>query len=289
MNAANTDAPLNAEWMCHSFQLRRWGKSPFWPEGLKAGREYFRRMVRDYTLWFIHHGSGTLIDQRTGKQYELTEGSCLMMQPEVDLELEGKPHVLATYFHWDIPGHGTQDEPFPMLSIPFCYPVVDVAYFAQATHHLVELLNRNLKFPEGQLSPEAHAAGEALLKSLLMEITLEERKPRKTTHQEMTLERLNAAMRAAPQRFQSVKEMAAFCGYSMSHFRAICQSTLKQTPAAILIRSRVNHAKEYLRHSQLTIGMIAETVGYENIYYFSNQFRKVTGMTPTEYRNLNDE
>lgn len=41
---------------------------------------------------------------------------------------------------------------------------------------------------------------------------------------------------------------------------------------------------QLLRHSDLTIGMIAETLGYEDVNYFSRQFRKVARMTAKEYR-----
>lgn len=38
-----------------------------------------------------------------------------------------------------------------------------------------------------------------------------------------------------------------------------------------------------IRENNLSFTQIAEAVGYDNIYYFSSQFKKHTGMTPTEY------
>ena len=38
-----------------------------------------------------------------------------------------------------------------------------------------------------------------------------------------------------------------------------------------------------IRDGQLNFTQIAEKLGYTSIHYFSRQFRKVTGMTPTEY------
>ncbi|MFR1832531.1 MAG: helix-turn-helix domain-containing protein [Lachnospiraceae bacterium] len=47
---------------------------------------------------------------------------------------------------------------------------------------------------------------------------------------------------------------------------------------------RINHAKRLLEDSSIKIRQIAHEVGYEDEKYFSRQFKKVTGMTPNEYR-----
>ena len=43
-------------------------------------------------------------------------------------------------------------------------------------------------------------------------------------------------------------------------------------------------ARFLLRHSELTIGAIAVSVGYDNGLYFSKAFKKITGRTPSSYR-----
>lgn len=44
-------------------------------------------------------------------------------------------------------------------------------------------------------------------------------------------------------------------------------------------------AKQLIRGRQLNITQIADYLGYSSIHYFSRQFKKETGMTPTEYAN----
>lgn len=46
---------------------------------------------------------------------------------------------------------------------------------------------------------------------------------------------------------------------------------------------RFGEAKRLIREGNLTFTQIAERIGIESIYYFSNLFKKQTGMSPTEY------
>jgi len=61
---------------------------------------------------------------------------------------------------------------------------------------------------------------------------------------------------------------------------------LGTTPQQYLILLRMRLAKQLLLEEALSISHIAERCGYANAYYFSNAFRKSSGMSPTEFRSL---
>lgn len=46
---------------------------------------------------------------------------------------------------------------------------------------------------------------------------------------------------------------------------------------------RIEKAKEILRAKNCNFTQIAEELGYSSIHYFSRQFKKISGMTPSEY------
>lgn len=52
-----------------------------------------------------------------------------------------------------------------------------------------------------------------------------------------------------------------------------------------LTRIRIQAAKELLENSDMTVAGIAGKAGYNNTRYFNEAFKKVTGMTPIQYRN----
>lgn len=51
-----------------------------------------------------------------------------------------------------------------------------------------------------------------------------------------------------------------------------------------LTECRIAKAKELLKHTDLRIYEVASAVGYNDPYYFSNCFKKLTNQTPSEYR-----
>lgn len=48
-------------------------------------------------------------------------------------------------------------------------------------------------------------------------------------------------------------------------------------------RMKINTAKQMIREKNMNFTQIADTLGYNSIHYFSRQFKKITGMTPSEY------
>lgn len=46
---------------------------------------------------------------------------------------------------------------------------------------------------------------------------------------------------------------------------------------------KIEQAKEIIRSKNINFTQVAEELGYSSIHYFSRQFKKMTGMTPSEY------
>lgn len=54
------------------------------------------------------------------------------------------------------------------------------------------------------------------------------------------------------------------------------------------IAQRIEKAKELLVYNQLTLSEIADELGYSSVAYLSNQFKKVTGFTPTYFKSIKE-
>src|SRR5205823_14714978 len=78
--------------------------------------------------------------------------------------------------------------------------------------------------------------------------------------------------------------LAREAGYSKEHLPRLCQRQLGRSPIPQVTCLRMRRAAELLNTTERTIEAIAQDVGYENPYVFSNAFTKWIGWRPSEYR-----
>lgn len=71
---------------------------------------------------------------------------------------------------------------------------------------------------------------------------------------------------------------------SPSYFSSLFKQYSKLTFREYLTRVRIEKAKGLLERLDLNITEISEKVGYEDFNYFSQVFKKITGLSPSQYR-----
>ena len=78
------------------------------------------------------------------------------------------------------------------------------------------------------------------------------------------------------------KELGLDYHYLSTLFSSIENITIEQ----YVILQRVERAKELLKYGELTLSEIAYKLGYSSVQHLSNQFKSVTGFTPSSFKNL---
>lgn len=81
-----------------------------------------------------------------------------------------------------------------------------------------------------------------------------------------------------------IPHLAQLCKMSYSHFRNRFLDTYGVSAKNYLSQMRLDTAKNLLEISDFSVTEIAERCGFTDVYYFSNFFKKLTGLSPTEYR-----
>lgn len=82
----------------------------------------------------------------------------------------------------------------------------------------------------------------------------------------------------------TVQEIADFLALNRSYLTELFLKTVHFSPQQFLMKFRMTKATEFLTDTNLSIGNIAYSCGYSNSFSFSKAFRKVTGVSPSQYR-----
>jgi len=90
---------------------------------------------------------------------------------------------------------------------------------------------------------------------------------------------------ANPRRHPRLQEVAAALGYDRSHLGRVLTSHLGRPFAVYMRGRRIEKARQLLEDSDLSVGGIAESLGYRDPAHFSRAFQRVVGLYPTVYRD----
>jgi AraC-like DNA-binding protein len=93
-----------------------------------------------------------------------------------------------------------------------------------------------------------------------------------------------ALVHRSPERDFTIASLAAAVGMSRSRFAARFTALVGEPPLAYVARWRLETAAGLLRESSLSLGEVAERVGYDSEAAFSKAFRRRFGAPPGAYR-----
>jgi len=82
--------------------------------------------------------------------------------------------------------------------------------------------------------------------------------------------------------------LASEIGYDYSYLSSLFSSVQGVTIEKYMILQKVEKVKEMLAYDQLSISEISWKLGYSSIHHLSSQFKKITGINPSEYKKLKD-
>ena len=82
-----------------------------------------------------------------------------------------------------------------------------------------------------------------------------------------------------------IKMLADMVGMGPRNFIRRFKAATGHLPGAYSQLLRVSAAKEMLEHGAASIQVVSSNIGYEDVAYFRNLFKRHTGMTPGEYRS----
>ncbi|TVY07964.1 response regulator transcription factor [Paenibacillus cremeus] len=82
----------------------------------------------------------------------------------------------------------------------------------------------------------------------------------------------------------TLTDAAAAVHLNPSYLSQLFKQRMNQTFVDYVLHARMNEAERLLTHTSLRVSEIADRLGYADVAYFSNTFKRLKHYTPSEYR-----
>ncbi len=265
---------------------QNWGLPMHRNEGIELG--YLTRGKLDFT-----------IDNNT---HHLTSGDMTVTRPWQPHQV-GSPNVTASRMHWLIIDVGTR-RPNDTWKWPewLSFAPQDLArltellrYNEQATWRgnkkIEDCFESIAKYVESTDKPETvQTRIQLYINELLLEVLelLQGENIRLDSNLASTTRSVEMFLKALPKHIDypwTLETMAKHCDLGRSRFSHYCKNVTNMSPADYLANCRIKKAKKLLvKAKQSNITEIAFACGFESSQYFATVFKRITGLTPSQYK-----
>ncbi len=278
---------------------------------------HFKRQAQEYIFYYIHSGELHIREDR--REYLLTEGDYILLDPEFEHEGLSATRCSFTYIHFTLDGvemlpdrdiknaitanmanttksHDNQNSPEKnnCNNTPFMLPL-----FPKTGHIDVNRLAAEFNLTLSKLLECIHdmTLNSYIMGSLLCELfaMLSLNYRRSLAHSiaadsraggyVITLRHYLSANYNEEIDSAKLEEMF-HCNFD--YLNRVFKKETGDTIFSTLSHIRIRNAKKYLATGLYTCNEVATKCGFHDAYYFSKVFKKLAGCTPTEYRkNMN--
>jgi AraC family transcriptional regulator of arabinose operon len=227
----------------------------------------------DYDLWYVWRGEGRLV--LNGEEHPLSHNQCYLFRPGDRVDAWHNPDLplVVTYIHFS-----AKESSVLLAALPSRYDIASPYEFEAYLDRFVQVMT---------LREHRHTEEACLLLRLLLiglereSLSRKESSRSRSPHLE-AMTKIAATIRENPAQAGSIAELAKQAYLSPRYFSIKFRETMGQTIESYIIEKRIERAELLLNQHGMMVGEVAEALGYQNIYYFSKQFKKVRGYSPSK-------
>ncbi|NHC43185.1 response regulator [Bacillus sp. MM2020_1] len=99
-----------------------------------------------------------------------------------------------------------------------------------------------------------------------------------------TIEKVLQYLEKTPLDQITLKDAAEYVHMNPSYLSQLFKQQLNKKFVDYITEQRIEESKRLLLNTSLRMSEIAERVGYSDLAYFSNNFKRITGFSPSEFR-----
>jgi AraC-like DNA-binding protein len=260
-----------------------------------------QRKLLDFLLVYIESGNGRFIVG--GVEYDARDGDLFWIPPDTPHEMQGfSPLMKLAYVHFDLIyrpefSHWDFNIPEGMLELgelnalmhPPAPPPFDriVGRLQLPRARQIGELIRSICEHATRATAYAQLRMSAEIMHILTTIIEDTTTPTMTdsaVRYGSVMEQTAEFMRDHCADPLSVESLATRAGVSTCYFRRLFAQNFGMTPHAYLTELRLSRAKDLMLHTAMTLSEIALQSGFSSIHNFSRAFKKLQGISPSDFR-----
>ena len=241
--------------------------------------------IKDFDAWFVWTGRGwaTCREQR----FELMPGAVICFQPGNTYCAGHDPdnRMGICVFRFDVIDDAGRALRLPAKQMPPHWGRIGA----------IDLHERLLKHAAALYhsgDPEAQEEATMYVRGVLRALQRSTRQPALSGTQKEHHDAVWAVARQVrenPGEAFSIESLADRTGYSADHFSRLFKRIVGLTPKEFCVRTRLERAQTLLRESAMSVEQIARVLGYSDMFFFSRQFKKRFGASPSRWRACGDD
>ena len=235
---------------------------------------------KNLELQYICGGRGNL---RIGSRlYEVQEGDLLVYNQGELHDESADPEQGLWFYNCGVTGVNLPGRPEGELIAPETSPRIHVGEMAGVVESLFKLLYAEVERDLPKNEQITHDILRVLISMLLYQLPKERQLPPREKDR-----LLIACKDYIDSHFMeelTVEKLAERSHMSISGFAHQFKKIFGFPPIQYIIRRRIGEAQRLLFTTDLSITEVSVRVGYDNISYFNNQFKRFAGMSPQNYR-----
>jgi len=101
------------------------------------------------------------------------------------------------------------------------------------------------------------------------------------------VEKCEDYLERCPYKKITVTELSEYVNIDRSYLTAIFKKHRGISPQRYIMENKLRKACDFLKNTDYDVTYISQSVGYDDPFVFSHAFKKLIGMSPTEYRRKN--
>lgn len=230
----------------------------------------------DYDIWAVFGGHGRMTCGN--EKYDVSSGSCLLLAPHTKYIGEHDPEDPLTVInaHFKFIESCTAVEPCGLIA----KRMTDTVFFNDLLRHVVS------NYYSNRLE-QAHYWLQAALYEFFSMEHIDKGIAHRADSNERNIYLICDAISETCGEWPTLYSLAKEYGYSEAYLGRLFHRTTGLKFSEYIINVKIERAKSLLRSSEYSIANIAEQLGYCDSCFFTRQFKKKTGVSPSRYRNGN--